>query len=60
MAVSTTIDRNGKALAEGDRVHMIGTVVLVNAGVVTVNWDHPEREVVGHVLSPGCLEVEEK
>ncbi len=53
----TTIDRNGKAIEVGDRVSMVGVVTLVTRGTLRVKWDHPEREVVGYVLSPGCLEV---
>lgn len=54
----TAIDRNGKTIKVGDRVAMVGTVKLVTHGNLQVQWDHPEREVVGYVLSPGCLEVE--
>ena len=53
-----TIDRNGKTVEVGDRVQMIGTVTLVTRGTLRVRWDHPDREVVGYVLSPGCVEVQ--
>ena len=54
----TTIDRNGKAIEVGDRVSRVGTVTLVNRGTLQVKWDHPERDVVGYVLSPGSVEVQ--
>lgn len=54
-----TIDRNGKTIEVGDRVTMAGVVTLVHRGTLRVKWDHPEREVVGYVLSPGCVEVRE-
>lgn len=53
-----TIDRNGTQIEVGDRVVKVGTVTLVGRGVVRVRWDHPTRDVVGFVLSPGCLEIE--
>ena len=56
--MTMTIDRNGKAIEVGDRITKSGTVTLVNRGILRVKWDHPERDVVGFVLSPGCVEVE--
>ena len=54
----TVIDRNGKSIEVGDRVSQVGIVTLVNRGTLRVKWDHPERDVVGYVLSPGSLEVQ--
>ena len=54
----TVIDRNGKSIEVGDRVSQVGIVTLVNRGTLRVRWDHPERDVVGYVLSPGSLEVQ--
>ena len=53
----TLLDKNAKMIQEGHRVSMKGKVTLVSGNVVTVNWDHPEKDIAGFVMTPGCLEV---
>ena len=53
----TLLDKNAKMIQEGHRVSMRGKVTLVSGNVVTVNWDHPEKDIAGFVMTPGCLEV---
>ncbi len=56
--MSVLLDRNERQLSVGDRVRMVGEVLMVNSHQAQVKWEHPDgRVIVGYVLNPGCLEV---